>query len=78
MPDARAPPRRNHDDSRRPYPPFALPARNLAVTVGDAPADLGAVAHIVFTGENPRRPAASMPDAQPRSASPRRWERHSC
>ncbi|MFP5417346.1 MAG: leucyl aminopeptidase family protein [Actinomycetes bacterium] len=37
-----------------PYPPFALPTRHLALAVSDTvPADVGAVGHLVFAGEEP-------------------------
>lgn len=35
-----------------PYPPFALPQRELTVTVAESPTDVGAVGHIVCAGES--------------------------
>ena len=49
-----------------PYPPFSLPTRELAVTVGELPDGIDATAHIVFSGEQP--PAASGISAE-RAAS---------
>lgn len=49
-----------------PYPPFSLPTRELAVTVGELPDGIDAAAHIVFSGEQP--PAASGISAE-RAAS---------
>jgi len=36
-----------------PYPPFALPQRDLTVTVGALPDGIGAVGHLVFAGGPP-------------------------
>ena len=49
-----------------PSPPFSLPTRELAVTVGELPDGIDATAHIVFSGEQP--PAASGISAE-RAAS---------